>query len=162
MDTNHLLEVSSEILDQLVSTLELGEHIILGSREEIPESSTGSVISLVGQHSRYQLAILGSDETCVHLARRLLQAGDDEAVDDEEVADAICEVANIYAGMLKGQINEEESGLNLGLPVFVKGRVDRPSSAAVLTVDLTISGHPLSVVLMKGDASAIDSIRAAE
>ena len=81
----------------------------------------GAYISLVEGDFSALLGLRGSQEDCEHLARMMLELGEDEDAEDEDVRGTISELANIIAGVVKSTIGMAD--LKLGIPMVVSGRV---------------------------------------
>ena len=88
----------------------------------IPDGAAGAFIPLVGEHgSSVQLGLFSNDEGCSQLARRLLQLGPkDAAPAQEDVVDAMSEIANMVAGNLKRRPQLEAESMSIGLPLFLR------------------------------------------
>jgi CheY-specific phosphatase CheX len=162
MDAAHLYRTSAEIFEQMCEALALGPCAVVASHGDELADDVAALISVVGDDVSYQLGIVGSRTMAEHLTRRLLQLPDDPPLDADEVSDALCEIANIYAGMLKGELATEEAGLRLGLPAFVHGRVEHPPSAHLVTVHARVDEVPVALVAVQGDGRAAEAAEAAE
>lgn len=86
-------------------------------------TGVGAVIPLISDHSNVELVFISSTSGCAVLARALVGMDPEEDISPEDVADAMCELANIVAGVVKRQLHATEPGLTLGLPVAFEGRL---------------------------------------
>lgn len=120
------------------------------------ELDTGSAyIAVVGEESSIQLGVSSSVEGCQELARALLAMDpEEEDLADEEVVDAIGEIANILAGQVKRLMAEKNSSFNLGIPIFIQGQVKPTSEMDVAIAKMRIGSIPLSLFVMKSQAEA--------
>jgi hypothetical protein len=93
------------------------------SRAPLPEALCGVYIPLIGDGLALQFGVLAERNVCVQLAKALLGMSEEEPLDsDEDVFDAVGEIANLIAGGVKvrlaGQLN-----VNLGIPLALRGKV---------------------------------------
>jgi CheY-specific phosphatase CheX len=103
-----------------------------GGREHV--TGAGAIIALIGDHSNVDLVFVSTSDGCECLARALCGMAPDEDIVHEDVADAICEIANVVAGVVKRHFYLSEPGLTLGLPVAFEGRVLCHAGYAVASV----------------------------
>lgn len=82
----------------------------------------GSSIALTSETGGWQLAVMGSRGSCEALTRNLfaMEADEDPAMAD--MADALGEIANVAAGVLKASRAAAGQKVQLGLPLFMEGR----------------------------------------
>jgi hypothetical protein len=93
----------------------------------------GAYIGLVAPQGAFQVGIAADDAGCQLLARSLLSMPEsDPPLADAELADAVCEIANIVAGGFKGRVREQAGPLTLGLPVFFHGPAQATEHTGVL------------------------------
>ena len=115
-------------------------------RHASPRGLVGAYVGLVGDNAALQLGVIADPATCAELARALLCMEPEDELSDEDMADAMNEVANIVGGGVKRRMVDVDPSLKLGLPVFINGFV-QPTHAletAVATVTLgPYDGHLL-------------------
>lgn len=90
---------------------------------ESPVTDIGSYVALVGDETSAQIGLVASVEGCRTLARRMLALDDGEPLDDADMCDAMGEIANIIGGSTKRLISARIPGFQLGLPLFMQGRL---------------------------------------
>lgn len=124
-------------------TLGVEEAEIIRSATHDAEASKirGAYISLVEGDFSALLGLRGSREDCEHLARMMLELGEDENAPEEDVSGTISELANIIAGVVKSTIGLAD--LKLGIPMVVSGRVT-PANQQEAASDLVKFG-PVSL-----------------
>ena len=83
----------------------------------------GSFVPLIAGSSAVNIGVLSDHGGCDQLARMLLDMGDGEEITQEDVTDAMGEVANILAGAVKTALNEDIPDLKIGLPIVVEGQL---------------------------------------
>jgi CheY-specific phosphatase CheX len=108
------------------------------------------MIALVSDSASVQLGIASTKEGCQALARALLAMDpDEEDLPEEDVADAIGEVANIVAGQVKSAMSDTDASLRIGLPLFVQGKVDYSDEVESAVADLNIGPVPVTFIVLK-------------
>jgi CheY-specific phosphatase CheX len=103
-----------------------------------PADDSGGYIALIGKGSLY-IGVSADSEGCQAMTRALLAMEPEEAdPSNEDVADALGEIANVLAGMVKTTMAAHDPSLKLGLPIVVHGQVERgtDSEMAVSKVSL--------------------------
>jgi len=81
----------------------------------------GSSIALTAENGGWQLAVMGSRVSCETLTRSLFAMEQDENPEMEDMADALSEIANVAAGVMKSSRAEAGQKVQLGLPLFMEG-----------------------------------------
>ena len=81
----------------------------------------GSAIALTAENGGWQLAVMASKASCEDLTRALFAMEEDENPEMADMADAIGEIANVAAGVLKSSRAEAGQAVQLGLPLFMEG-----------------------------------------
>lgn len=107
----------------------------------------GAHIPLVGSKHCFDLAIVASRQGCEALARAILQMGPKDAVTEPEVADAVREISNMLGGTVKRRMSEYAE-LELGLPVFIEGRVLRTDRMAVVAMPIKVGPIDATVLVV--------------
>jgi CheY-specific phosphatase CheX len=72
------------------------------------------------------------------MARSLLGLHPTQDLNDQETGDAVSELMNIIAGKVKSRISERDRTLQLGLPMFVQGRIQETGSMERQAADLEV------------------------
>jgi len=91
----------------------------------VPAPICGAYVPLIDGNASMQIALLSDDEGCHMLARALLGLAPGEPpLPSADVADAVGEIANMLAGGLKRRMQGRIGSLALGLPIFIRGRVE--------------------------------------
>lgn len=117
-----------------------------------PEGLQGAHIALVGATYAVHLGVLSTARDTQRMAQAMLEA--EEELPQEDVADAMGEIANILAGGLKGAMLDVDEELKLGLPVYVAGRFDPPTSAANQTLRFVMGNIELTIIVSVGRPEA--------
>ena len=131
-----LQTVASETLG-----VEEAEIVKAGTHSAEASKIRGAYISLVEGEFSALLGLRGTVDDCQHLARMMLELGDDEIAEAEDVSGTISELANIIAGVVKSTVGIPS--LKLGIPMVVSGRVT-PANQQEAASDLVTFG-PVSL-----------------
>lgn len=119
-----------------------------GALSSMPGSS-GAYLALVGDQAAMQLGVVATPTDCATIARALLMMNADEAISQEDIADAINEVINVVAGGVKSRLIDREPGLTLGLPLFVDGQVVATHSVEWAGQTVKLVGAELHLVVIR-------------
>lgn len=109
-------------------------------------TGTGAMVAWVDVHGPWLgRASLETTTPAAHeLARALLAMEPDETVPDDDLVDALGELANVVGGNVKALLPEHGT---LGLPVVADRLPDGARAAAVQRVPLAWRGHPFVVTV---------------
>ena len=88
----------------------------------------GAYISLMSETASVHLGLTATKEGGQTLARSLLGLHPTQPVSDQEVGDAVSELMNIIAGKVKSRVSERDPSIQLGLPMFIQGRIQETGS----------------------------------
>lgn len=106
-------------------------HVRSVDRDYSPRDKMGAHLPLLGGPKAIELALVGTDVRCRELAAAMLQTTP-EKLELPEIADAVGEALNMLGGAIKRRFNAPE--LELGLPLFVLGHVQKTSSIAIVAL----------------------------
>lgn len=108
---------------------------VISHLTDVPKAKVGAYIPLLGESERTKLeiGILSDLKGCQELSRRLTGMENTEPISEDDVTDAIGEIANIIAGGVKRLAADRISSLQIGLPFFFDGsiRFKEPLAIAV-------------------------------
>ena len=123
---------------------------LIGKRDDFPTELRSAIIALVSDTISVQLGIASTKEGCQHLARALLaMEPDEDDLPEDDVADAVGEVANIVAGQVKSMMGSADSPIKLGLPLFISGRFDHPDNVETALADIRVGSVPVTLIVLK-------------
>jgi CheY-specific phosphatase CheX len=114
----------------------------------------GAYIALVGPTDSMQIGIVSDGAGLKTLSGFLLgmEPAESAELGQSEVADAMGEVINILAGMVKAKQAETNPSLNLGLPIFLDGKVEpRPQQVLGFLPIRVAEVHARVVVICNRD-----------
>ncbi len=124
MKTSEVAARAASALRRVYETMDGGS---LCSSQGLPparslSNSCGAYIPFQRGHSHWLLGVLYDDDAARSIARVMLMAKENEELSAGDMADALGEVANMAAGLLKrGLLPDEQESCELGLPRFVSG-----------------------------------------
>ena len=95
----------------------------------------GAHLPLLGGPKALELALVGSEASCKRLAAAMLMEADPAKLEMPEVADAVGEALNMLGGAIKRRFNAPD--LELGLPLFVLGHVQKTNSISIIALPTT-------------------------
>jgi len=118
-------------------------------RHESPPDLHAAILGLVGPAGAVQIGLAASPEGCQALARGLMgMTPSDPPLAEDEVADAMCEIVNIVAGVFKTRVRDRAHPLQMGLPVFIHGSVQATTHVAVRVAEVSLGEVPAAVLLV--------------
>ncbi len=113
----------------------------------LPSDLCGVYIPLMNDSLAVNLGLLARRDVCGHLAKSLLGMTPDEALDsDEDVFDAVGEIANLVAGDVKERVRTA-GNVTLGVPLALQGRVFPASGSQSMQGIVRIDEHCVWVVV---------------
>jgi hypothetical protein len=126
----------------------------LGSSSAVlPEDLCGIYMPLLSDQLSLQLGILAERAVCTALAKALMGMEADEPLDsDEDVFDAVGEVANMVAGGVKVRL-ADKSNILVGLPLALKGKVFPAGNSTSIHGMLRIDASQLWLIVTGTSAS---------
>lgn len=108
----------------------------------------GPHISLLGGPSALDIALVGTMDDCRRMAAAMLQSDDPSGLSEPDVADAVGEILNMFAGSMKRRMASTGVDLELGLPVFVVGHVRPTEQISVTPLQAHFGPIPMFVVVV--------------
>ena len=136
------------------SAIELASAIGLASFKPLQQPSlgtnapSGAYLPLVGPKVAVQVGFQTTAQGCRELAKALLGMSEEDLAPDI-VKDSICEIANMLAGLVKRRMVHLDSGIRLGLPIFVEGRIHPGPGTNASHSYFEAPGIPLAVVVFQ-------------
>jgi hypothetical protein len=155
ISTGRWLEAAFEAMKE-TATGALGYEDIelVGKREEPPDNASGAYIAMLSPTASLQLGIVASEKVCQTFAKALfaLDPADDD-LPSADVADALGEIANITAGVVKRIMVEQEGSFQLGLPIFIHGSITPSDEQDVAVADVKVGEHTAHVVVITPEST---------
>jgi Chemotaxis phosphatase CheX len=121
--TTWLAAAADSAREIAITALGVSDAVWQESSAPIPVDLSGVYIPLLSQEIAVQFGMLAEHPVCVKLAKGLMGMQDDEPLEaDEEIFDAMGEVANLIVGGIKMRL-AGEADISLGLPLALTGQV---------------------------------------
>jgi chemotaxis protein CheY-P-specific phosphatase CheC len=138
-----------ESLAETASTsLGLSPTQVIAEFEALPHGLVGSTIPLVADRA-VQMGLFATSQGCEDLARLLLgMSPDDGPLAEPDVADAMGEVLNILAGVMKRHMAHKGAALSIGLPMFVHGYIEQGGSKKARTASIKLGDHDAQLFIL--------------
>jgi hypothetical protein len=136
-----------------VSTLGFDEDSIAISEDQSVEleNQAGSYMALVSVEESVQIGIVSDKAGCMTLSGALLGMEPEEAeeLEDTDIADAMGEVINIVAGLVKTKMVENRPALNLGLPLFLDGHIEPTPNQTVSIMNVRLGEINSQIIVIR-------------
>ena len=130
----------------------------LGTDEHSPDARdmAGAYLSVSCGVQALYVGVVGKSAALGALVAIMLglEQGD-EPPDSADLADAVGEYVNVFAGDLKTRLVATQSDVQLGLPLYVHGRVDFPPQFQRTCRTMQMGDIDLVLVLVVGDSGSL-------
>lgn len=139
------------------ATLEMSGAVLgfEGSASETPpppesRQYPGAYIGLNAPNEAVQVGVVAKPESLQALAKAMLgMAPEDEDLPSSDMADAVGELVNIFAGGIKQRMLPRLGSLNLGLPLFINGFIEPTEKLTIHAVDLQLGPVATSLLVVR-------------
>ncbi|MHC4942870.1 MAG: chemotaxis protein CheX [Planctomycetota bacterium] len=137
------------------TALGIDEVEVKGYQAGVPEGGISSYLAMVSLDQSFRIGLSSNHVGCRKLAAALMSMGpgEEETLDYEDITDAIGEVINIVAGMVKRRMGVSNPTVSLGLPVFSEGGIEPVPHQEVGFVELVIGDVPARVLMIRRAAT---------
>jgi chemotaxis protein CheX len=115
---------------------------------ELPLDLTGCFVALVGEEGSLQVGLASDATGCQSLAKALFASEED--LPDEDVGDALGEIANIIAGGVKKRMAIVQLALALGLPIVMEGHLRISERQQLAQADVKLGEVPVRLLIVCG------------
>jgi CheY-specific phosphatase CheX len=124
------LNVPAQVLQEAVKavvdtcSIQMDLHLEVDPNPSDPREASveyGTAIALTAENGGWQLAVMASKDSCMDLTRAMFAMEPDEDPEMADMADAVGEIANVAAGVLKSSRAAAGQAVQLGLPLFMEG-----------------------------------------
>lgn len=129
-------EFSTTTLEAPLSTLE---------SSNLPLDLTGCFVALVGEEGSLQIGLASDSSGCMTLAKALFASEED--LPDNDVGDALGEIANIVAGGVKKRMAGQVP-LALGLPIVMEGHIRLTDRQQIVQLDVSLGDVPTRLLIV--------------
>jgi CheY-specific phosphatase CheX len=119
----------------------------VGHKQEMPDSLLGAFVQVVCPEGAVLLGITGSTESCDGIAKLMLGMDSDDEIEESDANDAMGEIINIAAGTVKTKLSAQLGSIELGLPLFLSGRLRAVGHIAVELTEVRIDSYDFSLIV---------------
>jgi chemotaxis protein CheX len=147
-----LVEATQEIFDTMIMA-SVSAHTPLQEKITNFDQTVSSVVGLAGDFQGLVGVHAGEDVACA-IAGEFLESEFDEV--NEEVKDALCELANMLAGSIKTNLTQQQYNVQISIPSVIHGDYTMIiySQAEWLMIPFEVdSGRFLVEVQLKGNGA---------
>ncbi|HEY5957521.1 MAG TPA: chemotaxis protein CheX [Polyangiaceae bacterium] len=123
------------------------EVIVTGEKQEMPYALLGAFVQVVCSEGPVLLGITGTSASCHGLAKLMLGMDLKEPIGEDDANDAVGELINITAGLIKTKLSNQLGNIELGLPVFLSGRLRAIGRIAVASTEVKIGPYPCELLV---------------
>jgi len=123
-----------------------------------PPDAHGAYVQMGVEGVPLYLGLLSSKAGCKDMARALLRMKPEEADPcEEDIADAVGEIANIFAGLMAQKLVNEFPTIKLEMPLFVTGRSRRSGQVESALADIRFDHIDAHVVIVRSLGMAVEN-----
>lgn len=144
------LAATTESLVEVAETYFDMEAMESESFHEDAAAKCGAIIGLASGDNTVQLMMLATRRGSESLGKALLGFESNESIDTCDLADAIGEIINIVAGMVKTVVNHQDDSLHLTLPTFVEGTLEPIGGQEIMGKVIKMGPVETKVVVING------------
>jgi hypothetical protein len=142
------------------TAVELGTGVLgYENSAELPPASTtvpsglGSYVPLLGPGFSMHIGLVANEQGCADLARALLGLAADEPATQDDVIDAVGEIANLLGGGVKKRLIDREPKLQMGLPLFINGKIQPGANTETAIGAVSMGELQVEVLVIRGNRS---------
>lgn len=148
--TEWLVELEGAMLEVATAALGFPDAEIIEKGLKVTDNLGGAYLSLTGDIDTVQIGVTTDPEGFQRIAKALLgMEPTDEDLTAPDMADAVCEVVNVLAGIIKRRIQGKLSRLALGLPIFVRGGVQTTDRMSIIASKFRFGDILASIVIIQ-------------
>jgi CheY-specific phosphatase CheX len=141
---NAFLESVQELAGGFLGGIDVA---VTGTKQEMPYALLGAFVQVVCTEGPVLLGITGTSTSCHGLAKLMLSMSPDDPIEEVDANDAVGELINIAAGGVKTRLAQQLGNIELGLPVFLSGRLRAIGRIAVESIEVKIGPYPCELLV---------------
>lgn len=119
----------------------------IAHKQEMPDELLGAFIQVVCPEGAVLLGITGTAESCDGLAKMMLGMDPKDSIDEADANDAMGEIINIAGGATKTKLSQHMDNIEIGLPLFLSGRLRAVGNIAVELTEVKIGQYPCALIV---------------
>lgn len=116
-------------------------------KHEMPYALLGAFIQVVCSEGPVLLGITATNAHCDALARLMLGMSPEEVIAETDSFDAVAEMINILSGSVKTKLKDRLEYYDIGLPIFLNGRLRAAGRITVVSHEVAIAAHECELVI---------------
>jgi len=117
-------------------------------KNEMPYALLGAFIQVVCSEGPVLLGITANNANCASLARLMLGMSPDDPIEETDTFDAMAEMINILSGLVKTKLSDRLDHYDIGLPIFLNGRLRAAGRVAVVSHEVSVASHDCELVIL--------------
>lgn len=121
---------------------------VLALSKELPPEFSGAFLQMVAPGDPVLIGLIGPNVSCHELSKILLGMELNEELSDDDMNDAMGELINVAAGGLKKRMGDLSESIQLGLPLFLKGRLSTSGNIGVEVITAQIAGNFCALIVL--------------
>lgn len=146
---NPWLDATSNAAQELAETALGCEFSIDSATDRIDGADlTGCFIALAGEETSVQIGVASDGDGCQALAQSLL--GEESALPEADVTDALGEIANILAGGVKKRMAGADPTMRLSLPLVLQGTLHVTEHQKLALIPVHFGEIPARLLVVRG------------
>jgi len=116
-----------------------------------PKGMSGAYLTMVSLDDTLQLGMASNKNGCKSISGALMgmTGGEMNALSKEDIVDAMGEVVNIIAGMVKTKMDKINPKINIGLPVFLNGNIQPSHQQEAGAIEIKIGDVETQIVVIR-------------
>lgn len=116
-----------------------------------PKGLSGAFLTMVSLDDTLQLGMASNKNGCKSISGALMgmTPRQMEALSNEDIVDAMGEVVNIIAGMVKTKMENINPRINIGLPVFLTGNIEPSHQQEAGAIEIKIGDVKTQIVVIR-------------
>lgn len=121
---------------------------VIALSKELPPEFSGAFLQMVAPKDPVLIGLIGPDASCHALSKILLGMGPEEELSVTDMNDAMGELINVAAGGLKSRMGVLGGSMQLGLPLFLQGRLSTGGNIGVEVITAKIGSHFCALLVL--------------
>lgn len=115
----------------------------------IGDGRRGAYVPILSGDYSLHVGIVSDDEGCASLTRALLGMAPDEDVSQDDIHDAVGEIANMVAGGVKTKVTARGLPVQIGLPIFIHGHIESGAGTQAMVSQMRFDDVDVWVTIVK-------------
>lgn len=140
------VEVASEIIKNVLAFEQCSPPERIAA---IGDGRRGAYVPILSGDYSLHVGIVSDDSGCANLTRALLGMTCDEQVTQDDIHDAVGEIANMVAGGVKTKVTARGTAVQIGLPIFIHGHIESGAATQSVVSQMKFDDVDLCITIVK-------------